>query len=90
MNRVKAIREDALVGSGSCTSIDECFTDKEVVDMLDEDSILTPRNAVVWARNYELLFLENSLNYRWGSDSDPELSIYRDFKNRMKANPVSV
>lgn len=90
MKRVKAIREDALVGSGSCSTIDECLTDVEVRDLLDEDNITIPYEAVKWARDRELFYLENATNYRWGSDDDPELSLYKDFKDRMKSNPISL
>ena len=33
--RVAAIRRDDLVGDGSCSPIDECYTDDELVAMLD-------------------------------------------------------
>ena len=42
MSRVSAIREDVLVGSGSCSSIDECLTDTEVRDLLNELQTLLP------------------------------------------------
>ena len=90
MKRVRAIREDALVGSGSCSTIDECLTDIEVRDLLDEDNITIPYEAVEWARNRELFYLENATNYRWGSDDDPQLSAYRSFKKRMEENPISL
>jgi hypothetical protein len=90
MNRVNAIRSDALVGSGSCTSIDECFTDQEVIELLDEDSILTPHDAVSWARDCELLWLENALNYRWGEDTDSQLITYRSFKDKLSNTPISI
>ena len=90
MNRVKAIREDALVGSGSCSSIDECLTDIEVRDLLDEDNITIPYEAVKWARDRELFYLENATNYRWGGDDDPQLSAYHSFKKQMKDNPISL
>jgi hypothetical protein len=90
MNRVKAIREDTLVGSGSCTSMDECLTDIEVRDLLDEDNITIPYEAVEWARNRELFYLENAMNHRWGGDDDPQLSAYHSFKKQMKDNPISL
>jgi hypothetical protein len=90
MNRVKAIREDTLVGIGSCSTIDECLTDIEVRDLLDEDNITIPYDAVSWARDRELFYLENATNYRWGSDDDPQLSAYHSFKKRMKDNPISL
>ena len=90
MSRVSAIREDVLVGSGSCSSIDECLTDTEVRNLLNEDGITTPYDAVSWARNKELFYLENATNYRWGSDDDPQLTAYRSFKKQMNDNPISI
>lgn len=48
--RVKAIRNDAMVGRGSCTSIDEGFYDSELVEALEFAGISTPAAAVSWAR----------------------------------------
>ena len=59
-------------------------------DLLDEDNITIPYEAVEWARNRELFYLENATNYRWGGDDDPQLSAYNSFKKQMKDNPVGV
>lgn len=56
--RVKAIREDALVGRGTCTYIDETFSDTELVIWVDDASATTPKEAVEWARSYEGLKIE--------------------------------
>jgi len=89
MNRVRAIREDAIVGIGSCSSIDECLTNIEVRDLLDEDNITTSYEAVKWARDRELFYLENAMNYRRGGD-DPQLSDYHSFEKLIKENPISL
>tara|TARA_R100001143_G_C3278467_1_gene95552 strand:- start:201 stop:455 length:255 start_codon:yes stop_codon:yes gene_type:complete len=56
--RVRAIREHSRVGTGSCTSIDECYTDSELAADLDEWDITTPEAAVEWALESEGLFRE--------------------------------
>lgn len=49
---VAAVRKDAKVGRGSCTVIDETFTDDELLAALTEDRVRTPGGAVRWARRY--------------------------------------
>lgn len=75
--RVKAIREHLRVGSGSCTSIDECWEDAELVAALNGEKIETPDEAVKWALEQEELFLEQGLNARWGADDDEQLLAWR-------------
>ena len=78
--RVEAIRANKRVGNGSCTTIDEAFTDAELIKALDEDGITTPAQAVEWAIDVEGLHREQALNTRWGEDNDPELKSYRDWE----------
>ena len=54
---VKAIREDSMVGRGSCSVIDECWEDAEIAAVLrdgdGDDWRETPtsvKGAVAWAR----------------------------------------
>ena len=86
--RVKAIRNDDLVGRGSCSSIDECYSDGELAQQLDDYSIHTPAAAVKWARESEGLWLENALNYRWGADDDPQLLAYNEWQEKLDSNPI--
>lgn len=53
--RVTAIRNDKKVGRGTCSSIDECLTDDELIAMLDAEKITTATAAVIWARNDEAI-----------------------------------
>ena len=71
--QIEAIRSDALVGRGTCTSVDEASPDEELIAELDEYNILTPRAAVKWAREGEEMWLARGLNQRWGADADPHL-----------------
>jgi hypothetical protein len=77
MNRVDAIRSHPKVGVGTCTSIDECWDDKDIIKTLDEYNITTEEEAVRWALEQEGLFLEQGLNQRWGEDDDPQLAEWR-------------
>ena len=82
--RVQAIREHKLVGRGSCSSIDECMSDEELVQELDERKVGTADEAVKWAVHHEDLFLEQGLNQRWGEDSDLQLLAYNEFQTAKK------
>ena len=86
--RVKAIRNDDLVGRGSCSSIDECYSDGELAQQLDDYSIHTPVAAVKWARESEGLWLEQGLNQRWGEDDDPQLLAYNEWQEALDNNPI--
>lgn len=88
--RVKAIRNDRAVGKGSCSSLDECYTDDELAKRLDEESIKTPRKAIQWARKSERLWLERGCEQRWGDADDPQLSTLKDFKRLCRENPIEV
>jgi len=79
--RVVAIRANEKVGRGSCSSIDECMEDSEIVKTLDELGIEEPWRAVDWALKEERLFLEQGLNQRWGEDDDPQLKDYETFNS---------
>jgi len=67
---IDAIRNDELVGRGTCSSIDECYDDIDLVDSLNEENITTPEGAVKWAREREGLWQEKGSNARWGEDND--------------------
>jgi len=51
--RITAIRNHPKVGNGSCTSIDECYTDDELVSDLDSEEIGTVEGAIQWALEVE-------------------------------------
>ena len=85
---IKAIRNDALVGRGTCSTIDECYSDSDLHEYLAEDNVSTPRKAVEWARRWEGLRVENALNYRWGADDDPQLLAYNEWQEKLDSNPI--
>lgn len=45
--RVVAIRADSMVGRGSCSVVDECWTDEEIQVELDDDGIKRSFNKAV-------------------------------------------
>lgn len=69
---VQAIREHKLVGRGSCSSIDECWSDGELLEMLNEQGIKTEKAAVRWALEREGMWHEQALNASSG-ESDCNL-----------------
>lgn len=76
---VEAIRSDSKVGRGSCSSIDECWSDEDIKESLTEFDCSTIEEAIKWAYETEGLRLEQALNCRWGEDDDPQLKAYRDW-----------
>ena len=74
--RIEAIRSDKNVGRGSCTALDECYSDGEIIAALNDAGIplLAVRTAVTWAYEQEGLQREQALNARWGEDDDPQLA----------------
>jgi hypothetical protein len=85
---VEAIRSDKLVGRGTCSSIDECFDDADIIRALQESGINTIDGALTWAREQEGLFMEQGLNARWGEDSDPQLGEWQAWQQAQADNPV--
>ena len=82
MNRVTAIRNHSKVGRGTCTSVDECWDDKEIIEFLDDNNVTTEDGAIEWALEQEGLFLEQGLNQRWGEDDDPQLIAWNEWNER--------
>jgi hypothetical protein len=82
--RIVAIRNDKVVGAGTCSSIDECYSDDDLLDALNGLDIMTPEAATKWARECEGLFLEQACNARWGEDLDPELENLRNFEDACR------
>jgi len=79
MNRVTAIRDHSRVGRGTCTSVDECWDDKEIIEFLDDNNVTTEEGAIEWALEQEGLWLEQGLNQRWGDDDDPQLIAWKEW-----------
>ena len=84
MKRIKAIREHRLVGRGSCTSVDECWTDEEIIERLDEYGIESPEGAVKWALEQEGGWREQGLNASSGEPDCHLVESYRQWQEDVK------
>lgn len=78
---IAAIRAHKRVGRGTCTSIDECWEDKEIAESLTRTGVTSRRAAVQWAMRTEGLVREQALNQRCGEPDDWQLEWYREWKN---------
>ena len=78
---MEAVRSHPKIGRGSCSTIDECFSDKELIEALQENGCKTEAEAVNFALEYEGLRIEQATNCRWGEDNDPELTAYNQWNN---------
>ena len=61
---IAAVRADVKVGRGTCSVIDECYTDAELAEAFLNEGIDTVQNAVEWARDVERLFREREQELR--------------------------
>lgn len=61
---IKAVRDDAKVGRGSCSVIDECYTDAELEEALKRAGIKGKIESVRWARGVERLYREREREAR--------------------------
>ena len=73
--RIRAIRADELVGEHTCSSIDECYTDAEILAALESARILEASGAVRWARELERVWFERLEDTY--ADADVECPIAR-------------
>ena len=81
--RVLAIRACPAVGRGTCSSIDECLEDRELVEELDAEGITDPKAAVAWAREREGIRMDRMMDCRWGEDDDPQVAIKAEWDARL-------
>ena len=51
---VAAVRADTLLGKNTCSVVDECYTDDELVDLFAEHNINTFQGAKGMARDIEI------------------------------------
>ena len=82
-NLIRAIREDTKVGRGTCSMIDECMDDKDLIRELTEGEVKTPEAALKWAYEMEGLYWEQGLNQRWGEDDDEQLLMYNEWQEKL-------
>ena len=78
---IKAIRDNDRIGAGSCSVVDECYSNEEIAIVLEEQGITEPQDAIDWALDVEGLAKESALNARWGEDDDPALLDWQDWND---------
>ena len=64
--RVKAIRDSKYVGRTSCSVMNECYSDLELLNMLDYFEIELPEEALEFALEKEGLTIEDTLTKKEG------------------------
>ena len=83
-----AVRANELAGRGSCSVVDECMSDADLIEDwkgdLYSDPITSPEAAVEWAIDAESRYREQALNTREGNDDDPQLIAYREWNERLE------
>jgi len=78
---IQAVRDDSKVGRGTCSSIDECFTDEELGKVILEEGLTTSEETVAWFREDEGFYREQEhearaaggeevLEYYYGKESN--------------------
>jgi hypothetical protein len=75
---IAAIRNDRRVGRGTCSTIDECYDDAELVTAFGDEP--TIKAAVKAAYRLEGLRMDAMMNARFGDDDDVELKIAAEWK----------
>ena len=65
-SRVKIIRECKLVGRGTCSTVDECYTDIDLMHEFDCMGIKSADEALEFALEKEGLTLADTLNTKEG------------------------
>ncbi len=81
---VCAIRDSRLVGTGSCTVIDECYEDSDISEALQRLKITTVAGALEWAIDVCDLYIEQALNCRFGDGDDPQLAMAEEWDAAKK------
>jgi hypothetical protein len=64
--RVKAIRDSKYVGRNSCSVMNECYSDDELLKWLDYIGIESPKEALEFALEKEGLTIEDTLTKKKG------------------------
>ncbi len=72
-SRVAAIRANKLVGTGSCSVVDECMSDEDIVSRLNQMGIQSDREAEQYALRSEVNHLEGMLNCESGEEDMTEI-----------------
>ena len=61
---IRKVREDHIVGRGTCSVIDECWTDDELARVLTEQGVRGWQQVRFWVRRTHRLWLEREREIR--------------------------
>lgn len=61
---IRRVREDHIVGRGSCSVIDECWTDQELADALTRDGVRGWQQVRFWVRRVHRAYREREAEVR--------------------------
>ena len=71
---VQAIRSNSLVGIGTCSEIDECWDDDDLIEELQTNNIYTAEGAIQWAIEEEGIRINYATNY---SSGEPDCRLIK-------------
>jgi len=77
---IEAIRNDKRVGRGSCTYIDECYDDKDIVEYLKDGGVTTEAGALAWAYDTEGLILDQGAQCTSGEPDCPLVRAAKEWR----------
>lgn len=61
---IRRVREDHIVGRGSCSVIDECWTDAELAEALARDGVRGWQAVRFWVRRVHRAYQEREREVR--------------------------
>ena len=76
----EAIRNDKRVGRGSCTYIDECWDDKDIIEFLKKDGVTTEAGAIAWAYDTEGLIRDKGADCTSGEPDCPLVEAAKEWR----------
>jgi hypothetical protein len=61
---IQKVREDHVVGRGTCSVIDECWTDEELAAALAAEGVRGWQSVRFWVRRVHRMYLEREREVR--------------------------
>ena len=77
---IEAIRSDKVVGENTCSVIDECYTDAEILDALEEEEIRSVQGALAKA---------HQIHQDWADRLSEEEALYQAEFGWVEEKPVA-
>lgn len=75
-NLLKIVRASKALGHGSCSTIDECYSDEDLIDEYETDLFTgkTERQIVEWAIEMEQVYWERNGLFKWKEEHQDEIA----------------